>query len=235
MTLSQMQNSLGMWLVSGLMIVVMLVQAVVFFRMGRKRAMELGIPAKTIGEGARSAAISCIGPSLAVILILVSLIATMGTPTAWMRINDIGAGRTEIAVYALAESILPETAANYNEWTFSYALWGMALNNFGWMAVALIFTSRMDKINDAFSRRFKKATVAAVTSGALIGMFSYFVANNTVGKTSYHWVALVVSALMMTLLSKVFAKNRRIQEVSLGVAMIAGMFVAQAVRSITGG
>ena len=234
MNLSEMQNSAGMWVVSSLMIIVMLAQAVIFMRLGTKQATKLGIEKKIIHEGVRSATISCIGPALAVVLILVSLIATMGTPTAWMRINDIGAGRTEIAVFELAKSILPEGSANYDKWTFSFALWGMALNNFGWMAVALVFTSRMDKINDAFNSRFKKATVAAVTSGALIGMFSYFVANNTVRKSQYHWIALVISAGIMAIFNKVFAKNKRIQELSLGLSMIAGMFVAQAARSILG-
>lgn len=234
MTLQEMQNSPGMWIVSGLMLVVMLIQAVVFMCLGVKEAGKLGIKRTTIHEGIRSSAISCIGPTLAVVLILVSLISAMGTPTAWMRINDIGAGRTEIAVYELAGSILNEGAADYDKWTFAYALWGMALNNFGWMAVAFVFTSRMDKINAVFSRKFSQATVALVTSGALIGMFSYFVANNTVGKTSYHVVALLISAVAMAVFGKVFAKNKRIQELSLGLAMMCGMFGAQAFRALAG-
>ena len=55
-----------------------------------------------------------------------------------MRMNDIGAARTELAMSALATKVVgvDMRSAAFDLKAFSYALWGMALNNAGWMLVA---------------------------------------------------------------------------------------------------
>ena len=43
------------------------------------------------------------------------------------------------------------------------------------------------------------------------------------------WVAAVLSGAIMLILTTVFKKHQRIQELALGIAMLGGMFLTQAI------
>ena len=75
---------------------------IVYFKMGLKRAKELGIEKERYIPAIRSAAITSIGPSLSPVIVLLSMIAVVGAPTAWMRLNDVGAARTELSMVAIS-------------------------------------------------------------------------------------------------------------------------------------
>lgn len=49
------------------------------------------------------------------------------------------------------------------------------------------------------------------------------------GKASIKWVAAVLSGAIMLILTTVFKKHQRIQELALGIAMLGGMFLTQAI------
>ena len=50
MDISAIKNSPGMWIASGIMVLVIIVQAVLFMRAAKKEAGELGIPVLTEEE-----------------------------------------------------------------------------------------------------------------------------------------------------------------------------------------
>ena len=53
MDISQIKNSPGMWIASGVMVLVIVVQAVLFMRTAKKEADELGIPKEKQKEARR--------------------------------------------------------------------------------------------------------------------------------------------------------------------------------------
>ena len=64
-------------------------------------AEKLEMPRERCVAGMRSAMITAIGPAFAPVIVLLALIAVLGAPTAWMRLNDVGAARTELAMVTL--------------------------------------------------------------------------------------------------------------------------------------
>lgn len=102
MNVNSVINSPGVWAVSSLMIIVLLISACVYVKMALEEAKRIGLERKRCIAGLRSAMITAIGPSLSPVIIAFALIAVIGAPTTWMRMNDVGAARTEIAVIALA-------------------------------------------------------------------------------------------------------------------------------------
>lgn len=227
---STLMNSLGLWITGGLMVFVIVVQSVFYFSLGKKEAKKLGVPEKTVKASIRAASLTAIGPTLSSVIVLLSLVVTVGAPMAWMRLNDIGAARTELSVAALAQSLLPETASA--ETTFAFISWGMALNNVGWMVVALLVTKRMGWAVGKMNEKFNPKMVKAVMAGASVGLFAYLLSNSLVGNASPQYVAAVTSGIAMILISKLFAKNQRLQELSLGLAMIIGMVVGSIVSGM---
>ncbi|WP_301859636.1 DUF5058 family protein [uncultured Megasphaera sp.] len=224
-------NSPGLWAVSSLMIIVLLVSAGIYVKLALSEADKIGLERKRCIAGLRSAMITAIGPSLSPVIIAFALIAVIGAPTTWMRMNDVGAARTEIAVIALAAKVigLDPQSPDFGLQGFMYGVWGMALNNFGWMFVTLLLTPGMSKYVAALNRKYNPAWIKLMLSGATVGLFAYLTSVQLVSLKPGLWCATAVSAVSMLAISRIFASHARLQEVALGISMLIGMFVTTAI------
>jgi hypothetical protein len=178
--------------------------------------------------------ITAIGPSFSPVIVLLSLIAVIGAPTAWMRLNDIGAARTELAMVSLSSALVGGEVgtASFGVEAFTYAVWGMALNNMGWILVSLLCVHRMSRIVEKLYAKYNPVWIRLLMSGTIIGLFAYLLSgqitapmlNGQYGKLC----AGFVSAVTMLIITRLLAKHQRMQELALGIAMLAGMLTAQA-------
>ena len=227
MNLQTVMNSPGMWLASSVMVIVVVIQSALFLREGFRAADKLGMERSSCVKGMRAAMITAIGPSLGPVVILLALLAVLGGPTTWMRMNDIGAARTELAMSALATKVInvDMRSAAFDLKAFSYAIWGMALNNAGWMLVALIFVKRMNSAIGKMNQRYNPAWVKLVMTGAAIGLFASLWSPALI-KGGGQFFAGIVSFVSMLLISKYAGNYPRLQEPALGIAMLIGMFAA---------
>ena len=227
MDLKSVMNSPGMWIASSFMVIVVLVQSALFLREGFKAADKLGMPRSTAVKGMRAAMITAIGPSLGPVVILLALLAVLGGPTTWMRMNDIGAARTELAMSALATKVVgvDMRSAAFDLKAFSYALWGMALNNAGWMLVALLFVKRMNSAISKMNQKYDPAWVKLIMTGAAIGLFASLWSPALI-KGGGQFFAGIVAFVSMFLISKYAGNYPRLQEPALGISMLIGMFAA---------
>ncbi len=227
MDLKSVMNSPGMWVASSIMVIVVLVQSALFLREGFKAADKLGMPRSTSVKGMRAAMITAIGPSLGPVVILLALLAVLGGPTTWMRMNDIGAARTELAMSALATKVVgvDMRSAAFDLKAFSYALWGMALNNAGWMLVALLFVKRMNSAISKMNQKYDPAWVKLIMTGAAIGLFASLWSPALI-KGGGQFFAGIVAFVSMFLIGKYAGNYPRLQEPALGISMLIGMFAA---------
>ena len=165
-------------------------------------------------------------------IVILSLVVVVGGPMAWMRLNDIGAARTELSVISMVEGLLPEgyTENDY----FTFASWGMALNNVGWMVISLLLTPNMGKAVNAMNRRFNPKAVKLVMSAAALALFAYLWGNSVIGKNVTYYVAAAAAAVSILLIKRLFGKRKRIQELSYGIAMIIGMIAGSISQAVIG-
>ena len=141
--------------------------------------------------------------------------------------NDIGAARTELAMSALATKVygVEMRSAAFDLKAFSYAIWGMALNNAGWMLVALIFVRRMNSAIKKMNQKYNPAWVKLIMTGAAIGLFASLWSPALI-KGGGEFVAGIVAFIAMFLISRYAGNYPRLQEPALGIAMLIGMFTA---------
>ncbi len=234
MKLEDIMNSPMLWVVSSFMIIVVLTQAAVFFRQAFKSAEKMGIPRSECLTGMRSAMITAIGPAFSPVIVLIALMAVLGGPTAWMRMNDIGAARTELAMGAIATGMVGSSleAGKMTIMGFVFALWGMALNNSGWIIIGGYSTPYMKSGVDYMKRKFDANWVKLLMAAAALGLFSSLLSNSVISKTGLVYKNLfagVVSFIAMSIISQIFKKYQRIQEFSLGLSMLVGMYLAAAI------
>lgn len=222
-------NGTDIWLVSSIMVIVSLAQAIFFMKLSWTEAGNLGISRKRRVACVRSAVLTAAGPSLSPIIIMVSMIAIVGGPTTWMVLNNVGAARTELAVVTLASEAAGVTvgAGDIGVKAFTYALWAIALNGFGWLFVVFMLTHRMTGIVVKMNERFDPKWVKLMLAGTNLGLFAYLLANQLVGKASSNYLAAVIAGVTMIVLTKFLKKYQFLQEISLGLSLLAGMFLTQ--------
>lgn len=233
MKFQEMINSPGLWIVSSFLVIISVVQAIVFMKSALKEASNLGIERKGIKAAIRSASVTAIGPSLSPVITLLSLVAVIGAPTTWMRLCDVGAARTELGVISLTSNLsgVEVGSAAFGAEAFSYALWGMALNNLGWLLVVFILGHRMRGIVEKMNVKYNPTWVKKLLAWATVGLFAYLLSNQIKTFEIPKLTPAVISAIVMLVLTTLFKKNQRLQELSLGIAMLIGMFGTQIVLS----
>lgn len=222
-------NGTDIWLVSSIMVIVSLAQAIFFMKLSWTEAGNLGISRKRRVACVRSAVLTAAGPSLSPIIIMMSMIAIVGGPTTWMVLNNVGAARTELAVVTLASEAAGVTvgAGDIGVKAFTYALWAIALNGFGWLFVVFMLTHRMTGIVVKMNERFDPKWVKLMLAGTNLGLFAYLLSNQLVGKASSNYLAAVIAGVTMIVLTKFLKKYQFLQEISLGLSLLAGMFLTQ--------
>jgi hypothetical protein len=235
MELQDIINSPGLWVASSIMVIAVLAQGVIFLRAGLKEAKKIGMERERYMGGLRSAVITAIGPSLSPVIVLLALIAVIGAPTTWMRLNDVGAARTELAVISICSTMVgaePGTAS-FGLKAFNYSLWGMALNNVGWLIVVLFTTHNMNKIVEKLYVKYDPKWIRLLMGGTIIGLVSFLLCGQITApmlKGQYpKLVAALISGGSMLFITRALAKHQRLQELALGISMVAGMLLTQAI------
>ncbi len=229
--LTEIINSPGLWIASAFLVLVSVSQSILFFRASLKEAKAIGIEKSRITAGIRSATITALGPSLSPVIVLVSMIAVIGAPTTWMRLCDVGAARTELAVASIAATAAGTElgAESFGMQAFTYVLWAMALNNLGWLLVVFVLNHRMSGVVSKMYATMDAKWVKLLMGGATLGLFAYLINNQLINKAPIKWVTALIAAALMIILTTVFKKHQRIQELALGIAMLGGMFITQAI------
>lgn len=233
MDLQEIMNSPGLWIASSIMVIAVVGQAIFFLRASLKETKLIGLQREQYVAGMRSSLITAIGPSFSPVIVLLSMIAVIGGPTTWMRLCDVGAGRTELAVVSLAAQAVgaePGTDSFGLE-AFTYSIWAMALNNLGWLVVVLITTHKISGIVDKLYSKYDPKWIKLLMGGTILGLFAYLLSNQIAPGLMEGNLAPIVAAVAsggtMLIISKALAKHQRLQELALGISMIVGMAVAQ--------
>ena len=107
---------IGLLYISGLV--------VVFMRKAWRRALELGIPKKTILEVVKSSAVFTVIPSISVIIGLFSLSAVLGVPWSWFRLSVVGAVSYELTAAEMVSDALGFQSAGAMAAANNYEVFG---------------------------------------------------------------------------------------------------------------
>lgn len=99
----ELANSPLIWVSAAIAVGIVVFQSVLFFRKSLKAAKEIGIEQEKINMAIKSSAISSIGPSIVILVTMISLIVSMGAPVSWMRLSFIGSVNYEASMLAKAD------------------------------------------------------------------------------------------------------------------------------------
>ena len=83
-------NSLFMWISCIPAVALVFFQAYIFMKRAWKTGPQMGVTKEQMKEAAKSSLVASIGPSIVIVTGMVSLLASVGGPLAWMRLAFIG-------------------------------------------------------------------------------------------------------------------------------------------------
>jgi hypothetical protein len=222
----QVANSLGVWLMAAPIVIIALLQAYLYYRQIHKTAEIVGLTHDQLKHAFRAGAVTAIGPSIAIFIIMVGLMSVIGAPMAWMRLAVIGAAPTELTAATIGADAagVEFGGAGYDLQAMAISWWTMAINGVGWLFLVGIFTHKLEGFREKMGGG-DPAWLAVLTAAAMIGVFGYLNSRNIIALNG-PLTAAVVGGVSMVILLNVAKKARWLKEYTLGIAMLIGMTVA---------
>jgi hypothetical protein len=221
-------NAPVLWLCVAGVFGVIVVQSLIFLRAVRRAAPSVQMTPGDIRTSFRSGAVSAIGPSLAVSLVAIALLALFGAPAVLSRIGLIGSAAYDVSAAGIAAGTLGAKLgdASYTQSVFAVAFFAMSIGGAMWMIATLILTPLLRR-GDAKVRAINPAAMAIVPAAALIGAFACL-GFTELPKSGTHMVTFTVSAAVMAvslLLAKALGKSW-LREWGLGISIVAALGAA---------
>ena len=216
-----------LWICAFGVFAVIIAQTIIYVRAARKVAPAAGMTTAELKTSFRAGAVSALGPSLAVALVAIALLAVFGGPAVLVRIGLIGSVAFETGAASIAAGSMGAELGgpSYTQAVFAVAFMAMTLGGSMWMVATLILTPLL-KRGDVSLRRVNPAVMTVVPAAALLGAF-FVLGFGELPKSAYHVVAFVASAATMALCLSAAKVLRRpwIREWSLGIAILLALVV----------
>lgn len=218
-------NSPVLWIIALFIIGMVIFQAIMFYKIAKEAAPAAGLNEQEVKRAARTGFISSIGPSFGIAIVIISLLALLGSPITLMRIGIVGSAATETAAAQIgANAFGVELGGDgFNMQAFTTMVWTMCLGGMGWLLFTLLFTKSLGKTESKVRKKNPKV-MAVVSLAAMLGAFGYLLTEQMVKGVTYS-AAAVVSLVIMVVIMK-FADKKDIswlREWSLGISMVCGM------------
>ncbi|WP_235001646.1 DUF5058 family protein [Halobacillus sp. Marseille-P3879] len=218
-------NSAPLWIMAFIFVGIVMFQAIVFLRIAKKSAPGIGMTSKEVKTAIRTGFISSIGPSFAIAIILVSLIALLGSPLTLMRIGIIGSAATESAAAEIGANAFGVglNSDNFSISAFTTVVWTMCLGGMGWLLFTAFFTKSLGNTQKKIEKKNPKI-MAAVSSAAMLGAFGYQASDQMVLSVTHTIAGLAaLSSMVLIMLIADKVNFAWLKEWALGIAMVIGM------------
>ena len=221
----EIANSPVMWAACTPAIVLVLVQAAMFTKKAMKDGKRMGITDEQFKTAISASFTASIGPSIVILIGMVSLLASVGGPLSWMRLAYIGSVTFELGAAdkaATAAGAQLGTSSMTAE-VFACCAWVMCICCLGWIIVSAIFTDKMDVLR-AKASGGSPEKLAIISAGGTMGAFSYMTFDRAFPLNVQTYAAVIGFVVMFVLIS--YGKKSGAKwpaKWGMTIAMFAGM------------
>ncbi|WP_416198331.1 MAG: DUF5058 domain-containing protein [Sporanaerobacter sp.] len=222
----EIANDPILWIMAIPAVAMVGIQAYLFSKRAIKASETTSLTKEQCKKAFKVGAVSAIGPSLSVFVVMLGMMAVIGGPITWLRLSFIGAAPTELTASTIGAKAMGVEfgSPEYDVTAFASSVWTMTLNGCGWLLFCGLFTNKLDKLQDKIAGG-DTALMGQICGAAILGTASYLVMSNSKAGID-RFVAALVSAIVMVILDKVSDKAPKLKEYNLGISMIIGMFIA---------
>lgn len=219
-----------MWLAGAPLAIITIVIPVIYIRLAKKASTDVGLSAAEAKKAIRVGMTASIGPAVGVLVVMLGLMASFGSPYAWTQSVSIGSAPIVLSAANLTAGRMGSAlgSESFTALHFAAVAWVLALNGMSWLLFTGFFADKLAVIQRKVSGGHPE-NIAILSGGAMIGAFAYFfVGEFNTGielQDSGYIAALLSSGITMYLLTLIGAKFPKIKEYNLGISMLAGMAI----------
>lgn len=236
---TKIANSPLMWISAAIAVSVVVFQAVLFFKKSKLAAKETGITHEQVRLAIKSTIISSIGPSVVILVTMISLIVSLGAPFSWLRLSYIGSVNYVAMAAGFGAQAMGTTLEHLNSTAFACGIWVVTCGSLGWILFTLLFADKMNKVNHLLSRGNAKM-VPLISAGAMLGAFAnlasgnFFSSRGSFSFGSAPAIATICGCILMMILSRqARIKNIKwLREWAFAISIFSGMFVGFACHAV---
>lgn len=226
-------NSWPLWALCGILVVWVAIQASLFVRLCRKEADVIGFPQKKLNTAIMNGMVTAVGPGLAGVVVMISMMAVIGGPITWQRLSIIGAAQTELTAANIAAQAMGTElgAIGFTLETLAVCFFVMAANGCGWLLMTTVCTPHMEKVRAKLSGG-DTTWLGLLSAGATIGLFANFAAQRIIAGNG-PMAAVLVGFISQFAIDKFIApKAPWIKGYAIAFALFFGMVAAQIVAPV---
>lgn len=223
----EIANSSVMWVIASLVIGIVIFQSVKFIQLASKASIDVGMSKKEVRSALKTGAIAAIGPSIAIVIVAISLIAFLGNPLTLLRIGVIGSAPIESvgASFAAEASGASLGGEGFNEMVITAIVWTLCLGGMGWLLFTALFTKSLDNMEKKINKGKKgKQIMGVIATAAIVAAFGNLVSAELIKGLAPIVVAVVAATTMITAtkLSERFQVSW-LREWSLGLSILISL------------
>ncbi|WP_339164721.1 DUF5058 family protein [Siminovitchia sp. FSL W7-1587] len=219
-------STVPLWMIAFTVICIVIFQALMFIRLAKKAAIEVGMTSKEVKTAMKTGLIGSIGPFFSLGIVIISLIALIGSPLTMMRIGIIGSASTEAAAAEIGANAFGSSLGteSFTVEAFSTVVWTMCLGGMGWLLFTFLFTKSLGNVQNKLKAKNPKL-MGIVSAAAMMGAFGYLAVEKMVIDISS---AVAGFMAIFTLFAVLFFAKKTgktwLKEWSLAIAMMVGMY-----------
>ncbi|WP_029270545.1 DUF5058 family protein [Virgibacillus alimentarius] len=226
----KLANSPIVWMIAAAVIFVVIFQGIKFIQLAVNASGDVGMSKKEVRSALKTGAIAAIGPSFAIVIVAISLIAFLGDPLTLMRVGIIGSAPAESIGATMGANAygVDLGGAGYNAQAFTAVAWTLCLGGLGWLVFTALSTKSMSKIEKKIVGKSAKSKqiMTIITTAAMTGAFGNLASAEMIKGMAYVVVA-IVAALTMVFLTKLADKLKMdwLREWSLGLSIFVSLCI----------
>ncbi|WP_085991102.1 DUF5058 family protein [Oceanobacillus senegalensis] len=224
----ELANSNIVWIIAFSVMGIVIFQSIKFIQLSSKASVDAGMSKKEVNSAIKTGAIAAIGPSLAIVIVAISLITFLGNPLTMLRIGVIGSAPIESVGATFAAEAAGATLGGegYTKSVFTAIAWVLCLGGSGWLLFTVLFTKSLGKMQKKIVSKGKKSQklMGIFATAAMIAAFGNLVSAELL-KGFAPTVVAVVAAATMVIITKLADKFSLswLREWSLGLSILISL------------
>ncbi len=222
----EIANSSYFYLWGGIILLVIMIQAILFIRLAWKEGKRIGLTNTRMLQGLRAGMVAAIIPSIAIVVALVAMAGSLGIPFPWIRLSVIGSAPYELLAAGIGAKSMGVTelgGKGYTQFVFANSVWVMTIGAM-WSGLMVFFFNKT--LKKTYKRIEKKDPnwMKIITSAAFFGVICLFLAEPIV-KGGLPLVTMISGALLMVICAVLIKKFeiKWLREFAVPISMVGAM------------
>jgi len=221
-------NSGYFYLWGGIILLVIMIQAILFIRLAWKEGTRIGLSSRRMLKGLRAGMVSAIIPSIPIVIALITMAGVLGIPFPWIRLSVIGSAPYELLAAGIgAESMGVELGkTGYTGFVFANSVWIMTIGAMWSGLMVFFFLKRIKKQYKKIETK-DPGWMKIISGAAFFSVVGVFIAR-PITAGGLPLITVTSGFILMTICALLIAKLgvKWLKEFALPLSMIGAMICA---------